>query len=97
MVQVLNSCSFIHICFNFRFKLVESIPENLTYAPGSPMHPSTFTGISEILELAEETIEIASFYWSMRSSDIPSPDGSSWQVKQNAWVTTFKILNLRIL
>ena len=57
------------------------MPENLTYSSGSPSHPSTFTGISELLDLAQETIEIASFYWTMRSSDIPSPDGSSWQVK----------------
>lgn len=61
------------------FTLVESIPENLTYSNGSLPHPSTFTGISQLLDMAQDTIEIASFYWSMRGSDLPSPDGSSWQ------------------
>lgn len=61
------------------FTLVESIPDNLTYSNGSLPHPSTFTGISQILDLAQDTIEIASFYWTMRRSDLPSPDGSSWQ------------------
>lgn len=61
------------------FTLVESIPENLTYSNGTPSHPSTFTGISQLLDLAQETIEIASYYWTLRSSDLPSPDGSSWQ------------------
>lgn len=61
------------------FTLVESIPDNLTFAAGSPSHPSTFTGISQMLGLAKETIEIASFYWTMTGSDLPSPDGSDWQ------------------
>ena len=60
---------------------MESIPENLTYSNGSLPHPSTFTGISQLLDMAQDTIEIASFYWTMRKSDLPSPDGSSWQVR----------------
>ena len=59
---------------------MESIPDNLTYANGSLPHPSTYTGISQLLDKAQGTIEIASFYWSMRPGDLPSPDGSSWQV-----------------
>lgn len=60
------------------FTLVESIPDNLTFAAGTPSHPSTFEGIFQMLEMAKETIEIASFYWTMKGSDLPSPDGSDW-------------------
>ncbi|XP_053373160.1 5'-3' exonuclease PLD3-like [Mercenaria mercenaria] len=64
------------------FTLVESIPENLTYNAGEPSHPSTFSGIQEIISKAENTIEIASFYWTMRPNDLPVTDPSSWQGEQ---------------
>lgn len=64
------------------FTLVESIPENLTYNAGEPSHPSTYSGVHEILSRAKETIEIASFYWTMRADDLPVKDPSSWQGEQ---------------
>ena len=63
--------------------MVESIPENLTYSSGEPTHPSTFSGIRDMISKAKETIEIASYYWTMRSDDLPYADSSSWQVRYN--------------
>ena len=71
-----NFCSVL-----YSFQLVESIPENLTYTKGEPSHPSTYHGIKELLALANETIEIASFYWTMRGDDLPVSDPSDWQVR----------------
>lgn len=59
------------------FTLVESIPENLTYKNGELVHLSTFAGIKQILALANETIEIASFYWTMLGTDLSVQDPSS--------------------
>lgn len=67
---------------NCSFTLVESIPENLTYNAGEPSHLSTYEGIREILALAQESIEIASYYWTLRGSDVPFKDPSSWQGEQ---------------
>ena len=75
-----NTKALLGLLFTFRFQLVESIPENLTYNSGPPIHPSTFTGIKQLIGLAQETIEIASFYWTMRSEDLPVQDESAWQV-----------------
>ncbi|XP_077530171.1 5'-3' exonuclease PLD3-like [Haemaphysalis longicornis] len=64
-VECLSPCSFT---------LVESIPENLTFASGSPTHMSTFEGWKTLLQLAKKEIKIASFYWTLRGSD-----PSAWQ------------------
>uniref|UniRef100_A0A224XGI0 Putative Phospholipase D3 n=2 Tax=Megacormus gertschi TaxID=1843536 RepID=A0A224XGI0_9SCOR len=57
--------------------LVESIPENLTYST-TLNHPSTFDGWLNLIHLAEHTIDIAAFYWTLRGSDVV-PDPSDWQ------------------
>lgn len=67
---------------NCIFTLVESIPENLTYPAGSPQHVSTFAGIQGLLKQAKETIEIASYYWTMLPEDLPVQDPSNWQGSQ---------------
>lgn len=59
--------------------LVESIPENLTYPTDSPSHPSTYSGLIELMKMATKQIEIASYYWTLNGSDIGFYDNSSWQ------------------
>ncbi|KAG8240299.1 hypothetical protein J437_LFUL014349, partial [Ladona fulva] len=58
-----------------RITLVESIPEGVEF-PGSTAnsHPSTFSSWKNLLQMAERTVEIASFYWTLRKTDvIPDP------------------------
>ena len=71
-----NTSLFIH----YRLSLVESIPVGLTYDPGSPSHPSTFSGLMNLMKEAKKSIEIASFYWTLNGSDIAFHDNSSWEV-----------------
>ena len=58
---------------------MESIPENLTYPAGSPVHPSTYTAWMSLLDSAQDQVDMAVFYWSLRGDDIYK-DPSDWQV-----------------
>jgi phospholipase D3/4 len=59
---------------------VESIPENLTYPSGSVLHPSTYSAWKELIQSANETIDIASFYWTLLPTDLNITDPSDWPV-----------------
>ncbi|KAL5008642.1 hypothetical protein ScPMuIL_014223 [Solemya velum] len=59
--------------------LVESIPDNLTYPAGAPVHPSTYDGLLSLINSAKQSIELASFYWSLHGSDTSYHDDSDWQ------------------
>jgi len=67
------------ICI-LRISLVESIPDNLTYAAGSPSHPSIYEAWMQLIGSATKSIDIAAFYWTLRSSDVEFDDPSDWQV-----------------
>ena len=58
---------------------MESIPENLTYPAGSPSHVSIFDTWMSLIRSSKHSIDIASFYWSLRGSDVWR-DPSDWQV-----------------
>jgi hypothetical protein len=60
--------------------LVESIPEGLVYNDTPATHPSTFDTWFNLIVSAESTIEIASFYWTLRQSEV-YPDPSSVKVR----------------
>lgn len=64
---------------NFSISLVESIPEGLQFPNGSKLYPSTYQAWMNLINAANSTIEIASFYWTLRSTDV-YPDSSSAQV-----------------
>ena len=69
--------SFFYVC---RISLVESIPENLTYPVGSPLHPSIYDAWMRLIGSATKSIDIAAFYWTLSSSDVNFDDPSDWQV-----------------
>lgn len=46
--------------------IIESIPENLTYSSASPSYGSTYDGWKSLLKTATKSVDIASFYWSLR-------------------------------
>ncbi|XP_038045980.1 5'-3' exonuclease PLD3-like isoform X2 [Patiria miniata] len=50
--------------------LVESIPANLTFPPGSPSHVSTFDTWMKLINIATKSIDIASYYWTLNGKDI---------------------------
>ncbi|XP_052827411.1 5'-3' exonuclease PLD3 [Octopus bimaculoides] len=79
-LNVLGSYSFLFekMTTECMISLAESVPENLTYPPGSPSHLSTYDGIMSLIENAQHTIEIASFYWSLQAQDVYN-SSSSWQ------------------
>ncbi|XP_008200312.2 5'-3' exonuclease PLD3 isoform X2 [Tribolium castaneum] len=66
VVEPCNTCSV---------SLVESIPEGLTFN-NSIVHTSTFETWFNLIQSAESSIEIASFYWTLRQSEV-YPDPSS--------------------
>ena len=67
-----------------RISVVESIPENLTYSVGSPLHPSIYDAWMRLIASATKSIDVAAFYWTLRSSDLKFQDPSDWQVL--AWL-----------
>ncbi|XP_047736889.1 5'-3' exonuclease PLD3-like isoform X2 [Hyalella azteca] len=60
-VQCFSSCYY---------QLVESVPQNLTFAQGSPSHMSTTEAWLSLLNGAESRVDMAVFYWSLTSEDV---------------------------
>ena len=87
-----SALSYFRFVCSLRYRacsisLVESIPENLPYPVGSPSHMSTFDAWLELLHSAEETVDIASFYWTLLANDSGSDDPSNWQVRTMSLLT----------
>lgn len=51
-------------------QLAESIPEGMTYPDGSVSFRSTYDAWMALIAVAEETIEIGSFYWTLKGADV---------------------------
>lgn len=58
--------------------LVESIPVNLTYPSDAVVHRSTYTTWLDLIASAQNSVEIASLYWTMNREDV-YPDDSAKQ------------------
>lgn len=54
----------------FRMYLTESIPEGLIYPKNSTVFPSTFDTWMNLISSANDTIDIASFYWTLRLNEV---------------------------
>ncbi|XP_001357497.2 phospholipase D3 [Drosophila pseudoobscura] len=65
--------------YGCNIQLVESIPIGLNYSEGSPRFLSTFEAWQQLLDSAKESLDIASFYWTMRAQDTPGVNDSSTQ------------------
>ncbi|XP_018571757.1 phospholipase D3 isoform X2 [Anoplophora glabripennis] len=59
-----------------KLSLTESIPEGLVYSNDSIIYPSTFDTWLGLINSAQESIDIASLYWTLRQSEV-YPDPSS--------------------
>ncbi|XP_044281361.1 5'-3' exonuclease PLD3 isoform X2 [Varanus komodoensis] len=62
-----------------RIVLVESIPEGVTYGDNGTLSPSTFEAWLKLLRDARSTVDIASFYWTLRNEDTHTQDPSAGQ------------------
>lgn len=60
-----------HSVDSCEFTFVESIPEGVTFPPDSPSHPATHQVWLDLIFGAEKSIDIASFYWTLRDRDVP--------------------------
>jgi len=58
---------------------VESIPIGLTYPDGSPKFLSTYEAWQQLLDSAKTSLDIASFYWTLKGEDTPGVDDNSTQ------------------
>lgn len=45
---------------------MESIPDEMSYRNGTTPYPTTYSVWLDLLEKAEFTVEIASYYWELR-------------------------------
>lgn len=48
---------------------MESLPEGLVYPDGSPSFPSTYDAWTKLIEMANDTMDIGSLYWTLRGAD----------------------------
>ena len=76
----LTACILLHLVpftSACQLKIVESIPQNLTFPKGSPIHESTFEGWTNILKLARNQVNISAFYMTLNGSDTNTTDQST--------------------
>ncbi|XP_054096380.2 5'-3' exonuclease PLD4 isoform X5 [Callithrix jacchus] len=65
-----------------RLVLVESIPQDLPSAAGSPSAQPLGQAWLQLLDTAQESVHVASYYWSLTGPDIGVNDSSSQLVKE---------------
>ncbi|TDG49437.1 hypothetical protein AWZ03_004120 [Drosophila navojoa] len=63
--------------YNCNITLVESIPIGLNYSPNSPKFISTIEAWQKLLDAGKTSLDIGSFYWTMRSDDLGFNDSSA--------------------
>lgn len=73
----------------FSIVLVESIPEGLEFN-SSTVHPSIFQAWLSLMNEAQSSIDIASFYWTLTNSDTGTHEPTAQQV---SW-SCLKIRNM---
>lgn len=63
--------------YDCNITLVESIPIGLNYTPNSPKFMSTIEAWQQLLDLSKTSLDIGSFYWTMRGEDVGINESSS--------------------
>ncbi|GJQ69236.1 hypothetical protein Trydic_g6385 [Trypoxylus dichotomus] len=80
-----------------RFSLVESIPEGLVYPNSTALFPSTFETWYDLIHRAQHSIEIASFYWTLRQDEVyPDPSSVQGEEVYNALLAAGLDRNIKI-
>lgn len=63
--------------------LVESLPEGLSYQSSSPTQQSIADRWLQLLDEAERSVDIAAFYFTLRSSDTEAEASTDQQVSSS--------------
>ncbi|XP_017860102.1 PREDICTED: phospholipase D3-like [Drosophila arizonae] len=63
--------------YDCNITLVESIPIGLNYTPNSPKFISTIEAWQKLLDVGRTSLDIGSFYWTMRSEDLGLNESSA--------------------
>lgn len=61
-----------------KIELVESIPEGLVFPDDSPKFQSTYEAWDRLIQMAKKSINIGSFYWTLRGADFYN-HSTAWQ------------------
>lgn len=69
---------------------MESIPQDLPFSAGSPTAQPLAQAWLQLLDTAQESVHIASYYWSLTGLDIGVNDSSSQQVGPGCCFLTMK-------
>lgn len=72
----------IHNC-HCSFELVENVPYDLAFEINSTAAKPLYQAWMRLLDIAQEKIHVASYYWSLTGKDINVNDSSSKQVGEN--------------
>lgn len=76
--------------------LVETIPINLNYSNNTAQHETTYDSWMDLIGMAQDTIEIASLYWTMKREDV-FPDDSAKMVNSAIAYSTIKHSTIDII
>lgn len=63
--------------YDCNITLVESIPIGLNFTPNSPKFMSTFEAWQQLLDNSKSTLDIGSYYWSLRGEDTGANESSA--------------------
>ena len=88
--RCLVSCWVAVACFTIyncccRFELVENVPYDLPFEVNTTAAKPLYQAWISLLDIAQENIHVASYYWSLTGKDINVNDSSSEQVGDNQW------------
>lgn len=78
------SCFTMYNC-HCSFELVENVPYDLAFEINSTAAKPLYQAWMRLLDIAQEKIHVASYYWSLTGKDINVNDSSSKQVGENQW------------
>lgn len=79
---VIVVCFMIYNC-HCSFELVENVPYDLAFEINSTAAKPLYQAWMRLLDIAQEKIHVASYYWSLTGKDISVNDSSSKQVGGN--------------
>lgn len=69
----------------FRFVLVETVPDGLVYAENATGYQSIYNSWMDLIKMANHSLDIAAFYWTLTGSDVNVTDPTSKYVSKHSF------------